>query len=73
MEEMEPERGLLFAVLSFSGRSFEDVEVDELNADGGVIWCAMRWGGVCRTTKGIIESFVLRKAKNIPTSHPEGA
>ena len=28
--EMEPERGVLFAVLSFSGRSFEDVEVDEL-------------------------------------------
>jgi len=33
--EMEPERGLLFAVLSFSERSFEGVEMDKLNADGG--------------------------------------
>ena len=30
--EMEPERGLLFDILSFSGISFE---VDKLNADGG--------------------------------------
>ena len=35
MMEMEPERDLLLDVLSFSRRSFEDVEVDEINADGG--------------------------------------
>ena len=33
--EMEPERGLLFAALSFSGSNFEGVEMDKLNADGG--------------------------------------
>jgi len=33
--EMEPERDLLLDILSFSGRSFEGVGVDKLNADGG--------------------------------------
>jgi hypothetical protein len=35
MMDMEPDRDLLLDVLSFSRRSFEDVEVDKLNADGG--------------------------------------
>ena len=80
--EMEPERGLLFAVLSFSGRNFEDVEVDELNAAGGGDLVRDEvGGGVCPgdvtwpVYKGnkYLKSFVLRKTKDIPTSHPEGA
>ena len=35
MMEMEPGRGVIFAVLPFSGSNFESAEMDKLNADGG--------------------------------------
>ncbi len=82
MMEMEPERALLLDVLSFSGRSFEGVEVDELNVGGGgdlvrnEVGESICTGDVtCSVCKGhkYLKPSVSRETRNIPIYHPSRA